>query len=494
VQEQASPLVSDLYSLYLLPVVYESVEQVQDYRASYSQRLQRLLLAVSDITSEHPLFEVFYAHSWLLTNFYLAYQMQDDKPLQQDLSGFLGALLSQRLGRFMVASGRRSEFADSGVLRIGVISPHLRNHNGCFWSLALFKALAETPGTELFAYNLGEESDYVTAQFGLLGTCRQLPLSSETAEHVFEQIRDDQLDFLFFTDVGMHPASRVASLMRLAPVQAVGWGHPVTTGSPVMDYYVTGDWMETPESQQFYSEQLVRLPRTGLCYDSPLIEPLAADLFDRYQLPRDRPLLLSLQSTFKYHPAHDALYAEISRRHPDALILLVEHMGHPSVSDRLVQRMSQAYQERGLEIGQHLRVLPRLSYGDYVGLYGVAHHALDTPDWNGGNSSFQAFAQACPVVTWPGQFMRGRHTVAMLRVLELEELVAEDGDAFVDLSCRLLADSDFAKHMRTAIRERSDRLFRDEGVSEAFVQAVQSLCRASLNSTGAAVDGGESRT
>ena len=73
--------------------------------------------------------------------------------------------------------------------------------------------------------------------------------------------------------------------MRLAPVQAVGWGHPVTTGSPVMDYYVTGDWMETPESQPFYSEQLVRLPRTGLCYDPPLIEPLAVDLFDRYQYP-----------------------------------------------------------------------------------------------------------------------------------------------------------------------------------------------------------------
>ena len=480
VQEQSSPLMRDLYSLYLLPVVYESVEQVHEYRRRYSLSLGRLVLAVADITSEHPLFEAFYAHSWLLTNFYLAYQMEDDKKLQQDLSRFLGAIQAQRLGQFMENFGRDAKTVDHGELRIGFISPHLRNHNGCFWSLSLFEALAKTPGIELFAYNLGEERDYVTERFGLHGTCRQLPLGSETAERVFAQIRDDQLDFLFFTDVGMHPASRIASLMRLATVQAVGWGHPVTTGSPTMDYYFTGEDMETPESKKFYSEKLVLLPRTGLCYDPPLIEALEADLFDRFQLPRDRPLILSLQSTFKYHPDHDTLYAEISLRHPEALILFVEHMGHPSVSDRLVNRMAMAYQSRGLEIGLHLRVLPRLSYGDYVGLYGVAHHALDTPDWNGGNSSFQAFAQACPVVTWPGQFMRGRHTVAMLRVLGLEELVAADGDTFVGLSCRLLEDHDFARQIRSAIRERSSRLFCDRDVSDVFVKTVQDLCQSSV--------------
>ena len=39
--------------------------------------------------------------------------------------------------------------------------------------------------------------------------------------------------------------------MRLAPVQCVGWGHPVTTGSPNIDYYLSGD-METDESDSHY--------------------------------------------------------------------------------------------------------------------------------------------------------------------------------------------------------------------------------------------------
>ena len=477
VDAQPDPLLRDLYALHLLPVLYDSEEQLSMLRMRFSASLERLLASVAAIDPSHPVFEAFYAHCWLLTNFYLAYQMQDDRALQEQLSSFLAAILSHRLGGFMGHLDRPG--AGSGErppLRIGFVSAFLRNHNGCFWSLAFFRALAEQGDVELFAYNLGEASDHVTTAFARFGQLRQLPFTAETAESVLTQIRADRLDALFFSDVGMHPASKVASLMRLAPVQAVGWGHPVTTGSAAMDYFVTGEWMESEDSHTHYSEALCLLPRTGLFYDPPLVVDVDVDLLDFYRLPADRPLLLSLQSTFKYHPAHDSLYAELSARHPEALIVLVEHMGHPSVTRRLMHRLAQAYAARGLVAEDHLRVLPRLPYEHYVGLFALAHHALDTPDWNGGNSSFQAFAQACPVVSWPGRFMRGRHTVAMLRVLELEELVAADAEAYVAISGRLLSEPAFAARIRQDIAARADRLFRDQGAADAFVREMRRLC------------------
>ena len=42
-----------------------------------------------------------------------------------------------------------------------------------------------------------------------------------------------------FTDVGMAASSLVASMLRLAPIEMQGWGHPVTSGSPNMDYYIS---------------------------------------------------------------------------------------------------------------------------------------------------------------------------------------------------------------------------------------------------------------
>ena len=135
------------------------------------------------------------------------------------------------------------------------------------------------------------------------------------------------------------------------------------------------------------------------------------------------------------------------------------------------------FEERGLELENHLRVLPRLDYGDFMGLFSISHHTIDTIDWNGGNSSMQSFSLDCPVVTLPTAFMRGRHTVAMLEVLELPELIAKDVDDYVAISCRLLDDEGFYRQIREAIHERKPRLFHDKSVAQAFQVAVEMVCR-----------------
>ena len=473
IASQPDPIIRDLYTLHLLPVIYDTAAHVQETRKSYIACLSRLQQATQNIKVDDPLTPRLYCHAWLLTSFYLAYQMEDDRELQIALSSWLTSILRLDLEEF---TKRTNTSRSNGKYRIGFVSPNLRNHNGCFWALPFFRAVAESGKVDLFAYNLGEDSDYVTEQFASLGLLRQLPLSAATAQQVFTTIREDSLDLLFFTDVGMHPASKVASLMRLAGHQAVGWGHPVTTGSPNMDSYISGEGMETPDSQTFYSEKLVLLPRTGICYDPPLIEDVELDLRTHYGLPEDRPVLLSLQSSFKYHPKHDPLYAELSSLNPEAFIVLVGHMGNKTINQVLFARMARSYNEKGLDIHEHLCILPRLPYHHYVGLFGIAHHALDTPDWNGGNSSFQAFAQACPVVTLPGRFMRGRHTISMLEVMELEELIATSESDYLQISTRLLREPQFHQNIKDLIKERAHRLFRDEGIARAFRDWALATC------------------
>jgi len=89
----------------------------------------------------------------------------------------------------------------------------------------------------------------------------------------------------------------------------------------------------------------------------------------------------------------------------------------------------------------------------------------------------QSFSLDCPVVTLPTAFMRGRHTVSMLEVLELPELIANDVDEYIGISCRLLEDNSFYQQMRSVIGERKDRLFQDKSVAQAFQMAVETICR-----------------
>ena len=88
----------------------------------------------------------------------------------------------------------------------------------------------------------------------------------------------------------------------------------------------------------------------------------------------------------------------------------------------------------------------------------------------------QSLSLGCPVVTKPSTFMRGRHTVSMLEMLDLPELIARDDDDYVDISVRLLADVKFYNDMRQKIVDRNQRLFSDQEVSIAFKKAIEVFC------------------
>lgn len=462
--------------LHVVPILYQTTDEITEVRQRFTEDLRRLHEGLDVTSLPTDLYQEVYEHMWALTNFYLAYQMEDDRQLQEQYAELLTDVLRPRLGPLMEAlpvekTGRQE------AIRIGVISPHLKNHNGSIWALGWLKQLIGHPGYELYSYNLGEEQDGGTQQFRDISIYRHLPVKPDNAEDVFQQIRADHLDLMIFTDIGMHPASKIASVLKLAHVQCQGWGHPVTSGSRQMDYFIGSEGMEHGESDDHYSEQLIRLPHTGLYYQRPAVIHDGECLFDKFELDRARPLLLSMQSTFKYIPANDVLFAEIAAARPDACIVFVGHMGHGSILSAFRKRLSGVFRQHGLELDQHARFLPRLDYADYMGMFSIAHHTLDTVNWNGGNSSFQSFSLGCPVVTMPSRFMRGRHTVAMLLQMEIGDLIATDAASYVAISVRLLNDAGFYNSIREQITERQQRLFCNDAVAAEFKSWVDSLPR-----------------
>jgi CRISPR-associated protein Csy1 len=71
----------------------------------------------------------------------------------------------------------------------------------------------------------------------------------------------------------------------------------------------------------------------------------------------------------------------------------------------------------------------------------MADVMLDTLHWSGGNTSLDALAVGTPIVTLPGEFMRGRQTQAMLRAMGLDELVVATREAYVDRAIEVARDT-----------------------------------------------------
>jgi CRISPR-associated protein Csy1 len=235
----------------------------------------------------------------------------------------------------------------------------------------------------------------------------------------------------------------------------------VTTGHATIDAFLSAGAMEPDGADAHYTETLVRLPGIGTRYERPSIPSDAAR--ERFGLPPDRTLLLCPQSLWKIHPDNDALLADVLAAHPGALLVLFAGR-HPAITTAFTRRLAGALACRHLAFDRCARILPQVGHDDYLRINLVCDAMLDTLHWSGGNTSLDALACGLPIVTWPGPFMRGRQSAAMLALLGLRDLVAGSREDYLAIASRLVTDASWRAELRSRIRSVHDRLF---GVREA---------------------------
>ena len=271
-------------------------------------------------------------------------------------------------------------------------------------------------------------------------------------------IAAEQLDILFYPDIGMAPLTYFLAFARLAPVQCVSWGHPVTTGIPAIDYFISAKSIEPEGAQEHYSERLILLDRLPSYYFRPQhsATPLTRAEFG---FPEEVRLYLCPQSLFKLHPDFDVVLATLLRRDPKARLLLLSGI-HKHWDRLLGTRIAKAF----ADIADRVIFVPRIPQAQFFRLLIMADVILDPPFFGGGNTSYEAFAMGLPIVTWPGEFMRGRVTEGCYRQMGFTELVADSLDSYVEIALHLASDREWREQMKVEIASRSGALYEDARV------------------------------
>ncbi len=168
---------------------------------------------------------------------------------------------------------------------------------------------------EVLVFRLGVSTDAVT-QFIRQHADRMIDLPY-VLEQAQQQIAAQEPDVLLFTDIGFDALTYYLAHARLAPLQCVTWGHPLTTGIPTLDCFISSEALDLPDAQAQYTERLVRLPHMVPYYFRPDFPPSTKGRAD-FGLPTAERLYGCLQVMFKIHPDDDAVFAEILRRDPGA--------------------------------------------------------------------------------------------------------------------------------------------------------------------------------
>lgn len=389
--------------------------------------------------------------------FYTAYQGRDDRDLKRAFAQFH---LAATPALAWEAPHCRGYAGPSGRLRVGFASKFLYPEHpiGKYYS-----ALIDRLDRDRFDV---VEFRVAAAGEAPAGRRAQTLLPRDDLAKSREAVAAARLDVLFYPEVGMDPATYLLAFARLAPVQCTTLGHPVTTGIPAVDYFVSADLLEVPEAQAHYTETLIRLAAVPHYFLQRTPSGAAATRAE-FGIAPDARLYACGQNPIKIHPEFDPVLAELLRRDPKAVLVLF----NGDKTERWGELLKARFRRTMPDVEARVSLLPFLKLDAWLGFLQQADAVLDTPHFAGGTTSLELFALGVPIVTWPGKYARSRQTQAYYRQMGIDGPIADGAAQYVELALRLAADAPWRRSLGEALRERAPVLYENR----AAVQELENF-------------------
>ncbi|MCG6118913.1 MAG: hypothetical protein MEQ07_12130 [Aquimonas sp.] len=352
-----------------------------------------------------------------------------------------------------------------GPRRIAVPSTHFREHTVARLFLPLLEAL-DRRRFELHFLELEPAAPDWAARLEAAGHRHAGPRNPPQWLQLLAAV---QPDVVLYPEIGMHPLHQGLAALRLAPLQACLWGHPVTTGLPTIDCALVPDALEPADAASHYHERLIRLPGLGHgLAPAPVRAPVEAPEGVRRAEPGSLEILCGA-SVFKLLPAQDTVFAEVLRALPQARLHLT-----PLLPDSapLRERMRPAFAAAGVDIDSRVVMHPLMPLEQFQALAAACDFGLDSLGWSGGMSALDLLPQGLPIVAVEGPTMRSRQTAALLRWLDAPELVARDTAGMQAIARRLGEQPEWREQLRERLRANGPRLYArpdTQAALEAFL-------------------------
>jgi protein O-GlcNAc transferase len=328
-------------------------------------------------------------------------------------------------------------------LRIGYVGAHFREHPQSSFILPLLTGHDRT-SFEVFCYSSSSEPDAVTERMRK-GVDGWRDIAPTTDQQAAELVARDQIDVL--VDLDMHtPRNRLLLFARKpAPVQATGLAYPGTTGMLAMDYRFTDSYLDPGSAtEEFYSEQSIRLPGGIFCYQPP----------DQDTPEGELPALRNGFVTFGY-------LGEFPHVTSRTLELWASVLSKVDRSRLVIPVPVGGARQRLLHLLGHLGIQEvRIGFVDPKPWPGnlSAHRridiSLDAFPWNGATSTLDALWMGVPVITLAAQTGVSRIGASLLTNLELADWIARAPEEFTRIAIRLACDLQALANLRSTLRHR----------------------------------------
>ncbi len=283
-------------------------------------------------------------------------------------------------------------------------------------------------------------------------------LNSLSVRETADRIHSDDLDIFIYSSAATIGASTVDLLarLRLGRIQILMNSFvPMSTGFESFTHLATVK--PAPESEATLlsecREKFVEIPEVLLSYPPFVPQPPVRQINrNALRIPADAVVLYNGGAADKIVPALMEAWVRALSRIPGSYLLLAPF--NPGWSGaRAAVNLNGLINSTCRRLGVDARrvvVLRELSPRDTHQLYELSTLYLGTFPHGSSTSVALAMQAAVPAVTRRSPWLRGTGDASIVQSIGLDELVAADADAYVELTVRLAQDTEW----RAAIRQK----------------------------------------
>lgn len=432
----------------MLPCIMGTKEEVAESRSRFEKNLDALM--AEDFHTDNPLGEIGF------TYFYLAYHGQNDVDIQRKISAYYRKT-APSLNYVAPHCSSQRKVDQSKRIRLGFYSKFITTHSVSFSFSRVLEGISATNHFDLYlisdsaSHTEGVAQMYPTLRAQAVQVPRELRVATEAISAL-------ELDMLIYLDIGMDPLSFLLAFARLAPIQCVMGGHPVTTGISTIDYYFSSDLIEPDNADEHYSEQLVRLKHGGFNFPRMPGERSTKSAVD-LGMPSHRHIYLCPMTLQKIHPDFDDAIAAILLSDPDGAVVFFESAQSPEWSRLLAARFDRTIPT---DLRGRVYFMPWIrDQQDLIRIIELSDVVLDPFHFGIGTTGIHVFTAGTPLVTMPSKYMRGRVGYMYCRLLDTMECAALSVDDYVRMALKIAHDRPTRERLKQKILSNNRRLFEN---------------------------------
>ena len=284
---------------------------------------------------------------------------------------------------------------------------------------------------------------------------------------VINLIRNDKIDILIDL-MGLISNHRLSLYKnRLAPTQITWCGFQNTTGIKEMDYIIVDKNLIFEDEEKLYSEKILYMEDIWNChcgFDIPRLQTSA---------PIAKNKFITFGSFNNYNKINDRVikvWSKILKKVKNSKLILK--------SSNATFRSAMAEKFRKNDVINSVEFLSyKENFEDHLNQYKKIDIALDPFPYNGVTTSFEAIWMGVPVLTMKGFNYNSRSGESINKNLNLQELIAENENDYIDIAVSLEKNVENLKKLRDLVFDNalSSPLFDQKKFSNQFFKSLEKI-------------------